>query len=101
MILSDSCYLKEKCWKYHNCDAECQHSNSYCPKLFRIDYLYNEALLTDKQRKYIPIRIDEDGTDREAFSQLKQIEQHIELFKKVQIFSFILLNVVTVRLYGQ
>lgn len=80
MILSDSCYLKDKCWKYHNCEADCQHSNSYCPKLFRIDYLYNEALLTDKQRKYTPIRIDEDGTDREAFSQLKQIEQHIELF---------------------
>ena len=80
MIFSDECYLKDKCWKYHNCDAECKHSNVYCPKLFRTDFLFNESLLSDKQRKYIPLRIDEDGTDREAFSRLKSIETHIDQF---------------------
>lgn len=80
IILSDNCYLKDKCWKYHNSDAECKHQNSYCPKLFKIHYLYNESLLSDKQRLYTPLRIDEDGTDRDAFNQLKIIEQNIEKF---------------------
>lgn len=80
MIFSDQCYLKDKCWKYHNCDAECKHSNIYCPKLFRTDFLFNESLLSEKQRKYLPLRIDEDGTDRDAFNQLKIIETNIEQF---------------------
>lgn len=81
MILSDECYLKNRCWKYQNSvNAECRYTNTYCPKLFRINYLYNEALLSDKQRQYMSLRIDEDGTDRDAFNQLKIIEQNIEQF---------------------
>lgn len=78
--MSDECYLKDRCWKYHNSDAECKHQNIYCPKLFRMDYLYNESLMSSKQRIHIPLHIDEDGTDREAFNQLKLIEQNIEKF---------------------
>ena len=33
-----------------------------------------------KQRKHIALRIDEDGTDGEAFSRLKAIENNIEAF---------------------
>lgn len=80
MIFSDQCYLRDKCWKYHNSDADCKHHNTYCPKLFRMDYLFNEALMSDKQRQYTPLHIDEDGTDREAFNQLKLIEKNIEKF---------------------
>ena len=81
IILSDNCYLRDKCWKFQkNPTAECKFSNVYCPKLFRMDYLFNEALLTQKQRFYIPLRIDEDGTDREEFKQLQLIEQNIEQF---------------------
>lgn len=81
VILSDECYLRERCWKYQkNPEAECRYSNVYCPKLFRINYLYNEGLLTNKQRQYLSLRIDADGTDREAFNQLKLIEDNIEDF---------------------
>ena len=73
---SDSCYLQNVCWKYQNkIDAECKTQNVFCPKLFRTDYLFNESLLSDKQRVYIPLYIDEDGTDREAFNKLKNIEK--------------------------
>ena len=79
--LSDDCYLKETCWKFNNKDdAECKTSNVYCPRLFRMDYLFNESLMSMKQRQYIPLFIDEDGTDREAFSKLKKIEEGIEEF---------------------
>jgi DNA replication protein DnaC len=53
---------------------------AYCPKLFKVDYLYNDALLSLKQRTHTPLRIDEDGTDREQFSRLKHIEDDIEHF---------------------
>lgn len=81
IILSDECYLKDKCWKYiKNPNAECRYSNSYCPKLFRMNYLFDEALLSKKQRQYLALRIDEDGTDREEFRRLQLIEQNIEQF---------------------
>lgn len=78
--LSDECYLQDQCWKYHNTDAECKHSAIYCPRFFRINYLYDESLMSPKQRKYQSLRIDDDGTDREAFIQLKKIEENIEKF---------------------
>ena len=81
MIFSDECYLRDKCWKYQKAEnCECRHSNIYCPKLFRTDYLYNEALLTPKQKLNINLRVDIDGTDRDSFLQLRDIENNIEEF---------------------
>ena len=82
MILSNDCYIKERCWKYTNTDAECSKSSIYCPKLFRINYLYDEALLTKKQRLHTELRLDEDKKDKEAFISLKNIETNIETFVK-------------------
>lgn len=78
--LSNECYLQEKCWKYHNTDAECKHSAIFCPRFFRMNYLFDESLLSQKQRTYTPLRVDEDGTDEEMFRKLKQIELNIEEF---------------------
>lgn len=80
MILSDECYLRDVCKKYTRVDAECKYDNVYCPKLFRMDCLYNEALLSKKQRRKTALRVDEDGTDREAFIKLKQLAEGIEDF---------------------
>ena len=78
--MSDECYLRDTCWKYNNKDAECKHSNIYCPKLFRTHHLFEESLMSMKQRKYTVLHLDEDGTDREAFNRLKKIELDIEAF---------------------
>lgn len=79
--LSDECYLRDTCWKFqNNPDAECKTQNIYCPRLFRMNYLFEESLMSMKQRKHIALRIDEDGTDEEAFTRLKAIETHIEQF---------------------
>jgi DNA replication protein DnaC len=80
MIFSDECYLRDLCWKNLHTDSECSHSNIYCPKLFRINYLYDEALLTKRQRTHTSLRLDEDRTDKEAFLKLRDIEQNIEKF---------------------
>ena len=81
MIFSDDCYQKDTCWKYQTKeDCECKTSNIFCPKLFRLDYLFDAALLSHKQRVRIPLLLDEDGTDREAFNLLKEIELNIDSF---------------------
>ena len=79
MILSNSCFLHDRCKKFNN--KECNLEDEiFCIKLFKLDYLYNESLLTDQQRKYIALRIDADGTDRDEFLRLKDIESNIEKF---------------------
>lgn len=79
MITSKDCYLFERCKKYKkdNCSLS---DDMFCIKLFKLNYLYDEALLSAKQRVYTPLYIDADGTDREQFKQLKGIEDSIEQF---------------------
>ena len=79
MILSNECFLYEQCKKFKNKDCNLS-DDSFCIKLFKLDYLYNESLLTQQQREYKVLRIDADGTDREEFLQLKDIETNIEKF---------------------
>lgn len=79
MILSNDCFLYASCKKYRtgNCDI---NNPEFCIKLFKLDYLYNESLLTPQQREYVALRTDADGTDREEFIKLKNIENNIEDF---------------------
>lgn len=69
----EECRLKDKCKKYPQCE-------DYCIKKFKIETLCDKALLTKKQRRYISLYIDADGTDREAFKTLKDIEKSIKSF---------------------
>lgn len=78
--LSTSCYLQTTCWKYQNKDAECKHNAIFCPRYFRINHLFDQSLMSMKQRQHKPLRLDEDGTDRDAFNRLKAIEDNIEQF---------------------
>ena len=79
MILSNDCFLYEHCKKYRlgNCKLE---NEEFCIKLFKLDYLYQESLLSDEQRRYMTLRLDADGTDRDQFLKLKNIESNIEEF---------------------
>lgn len=61
-------------------ELECNGSAHYCPKLFKLDYLYSEALLSPKQRQHIDLYLDADGSDREAYTRLSEIESTIETF---------------------
>lgn len=70
----------KNCW-INECkdNPKCKQSN-FCMKLFKLDYLYNQALLTPTQRKHLDLRIDSDGTDRDIFIELKNIENNIQSF---------------------
>ena len=40
----------------------------FCPKLFRLNELYNKALLSSKQRLHLDLRLDEDRCDLDVDS---------------------------------
>lgn len=82
MILSDQCWLKETCKKYNNpkVNCECRSANIYCEKLFSLNYLYKESLLSPHQ--YMPIRLycSEQDPDVAQFRTLATIEKDIVNF---------------------
>ena len=79
MILSNDCFLYASCKKYRT--GKCNLTDGeFCIKLFKLNYLYNESLLTLQQREYVALRTDADGTDRDEFIRLKNIENNIEDF---------------------
>ena len=86
MILSTNCYLTKRCSKGNKCIPE-----KFCIKLFKEDFLFNESNLPIELRNQIDLRIDENGTDREEFIKLKNIENNIYNFvsegKNLYIYS--------------
>ena len=66
------------CWIKHLCKKE--ECGDFCIKLFKLDTLFNEALVSTIQRQHVELRLDADGTDREEFKRLKNIENDIEAF---------------------
>ena len=71
MIQNEKCWLKDKCKQLHCNDP------GGCLILFKLDYLYNEALIPLHLRAYQPLRVDLDGTDLEEFKRLKTIKSKI------------------------
>lgn len=45
---------------------------------FKLKYLFDNALISENRRKSIPLYIDKDGSDREAFILLKQFENEFK-----------------------
>lgn len=78
--LSNTCYLTSTCWKYQNSDKSCKDTPKFCPRFFRINYLFDQSLMSQKQRQHKPLVLDDNGTDREEFTRLKSIEENIEKF---------------------
>ena len=76
MIEISQCWMKNKCKRSNNCPSP------FCIKLFKLDQLCNLALLSIPQRRHVDLRVDADGSDREAFISLKATEADIENFVK-------------------
>ena len=80
MLLSNDCFLTETCKKAEECARE--GGNNFCQKLFKLEYLYTESQLSKNQWRYIGLRHDKDGTDKEEYEILKNISLDIENFVK-------------------
>ena len=72
------------CWlKNIKCDAQegdtfC--ADTFCVKQFKLDKLYNNALISLKQRQYVKFLLDKDESDLENFEYLTTIETNVENF---------------------
>lgn len=74
MLEISQCWLKDRCKRSKACPTP------FCMKLFKLDQLCSQALLTMPQRQHLNLRIDADGTDRAEFLKLKQIEADVKNF---------------------
>lgn len=66
-----TCWLEESCKKLH-----CNDPNG-CMIKFKLDYLFNEAGISENKRKTQSLVTDVDGTDRNEFIKLKNIQANI------------------------
>lgn len=73
MISSDNCWMKNQCNRV-DCDSP------ICMRLYKLDYLYNQANMSMVQRQHINLRLDSDLRDKDAFIRLKKIEDDIVNF---------------------
>ena len=77
MLLSNKCFLTDKCQKYKRGDCK---DTSFCVKLFKMEQLYSNSLLPVSKWVPFQLRIDKDGTDREEFTKLSSMCSNIEDF---------------------
>ena len=74
----------KECWLYSRCNhKDCPTSeepNKFCLRRYKLDNLYNSSLLSMSQREHKKLRVDEDGTDFEAFKKIVDIEKNIVSF---------------------
>lgn len=77
MLLSNECWLKDQCMKYQKQDAECRSDNVFCMKLFKLEQLFEESLLSKAQWKKEPLRLDESRVDEDIFKALLEIQNNI------------------------
>ena len=75
MISSDNCWLKDNCNK-----IDC--NSPMCMRLYKLDYLYNQAGISMTQRQHVNLRLDSDLRDKDAFVRLMKIEDDIINFVK-------------------
>ena len=77
--MQDSCLYFKNCKKYNegNCPIKIGAEDGFCVRKFKIEKLKDYALLTEKQRERVTLRLDRSGVDRKAYNRLKVIEENI------------------------
>ena len=74
--MQTNCWLKNECKQLH-----CNDSNG-CLIQYKLNYLYEEAGIPVDKRKTQELFTDADGTDRNEFIKLKNIQDNILDFVK-------------------
>lgn len=71
-MIDESCFLVNEC---NHCDC-----GKFCMRRYKLEHLYDNALITETQRKHIPLLLDDDNRDLEAFKKLAEFEKNIVSF---------------------
>lgn len=61
-----------RCWLVNQCNHK--DCDTFCLRRFKLDYLYNQALVSDEQRQRVDLMLDGDLADKAAFDFLKKVE---------------------------
>lgn len=64
-----------RCWLVDQCNHK--DCDTFCLRRFKLDYLYNQALVSDEQRQRVDLMLDGDLADKAAFDFLKKVESTI------------------------
>ena len=65
-----------KCWLEDQCNKK--DCDKFCLRKFKLDYLYNQSLLSYEQRKKIGLRLDNNSLlDKPVFDRLRCVELDI------------------------
>ncbi len=76
-------YYKENCYLTDSCKLDtCKYTSKddTCLRLFKIDFLLDKSLITEKYKSKIDLFLDSDRTDLREFDFLRSIEQDIYNF---------------------
>ena len=69
---------EKNCWLFNACNHK--DCDKFCLRYFKLNYLYNQALISDEQRKRIDLRLDNTLVDKAVFDKLHEIEMNISKF---------------------
>lgn len=69
----------ENCIFKVRCNQACE-SDTFCIKQFKLNKLFDNALISEKQRQHVTFLLDKDESDLENFKYLSTIEKNIENF---------------------
>ena len=67
-IICEKCQYKSKCEK------------DFCMRDYKLNYYFDRANIPVNKKKKMSLRIDQDGSDQEAFTRLSNIESNIVSF---------------------
>ena len=73
LITKEQCYVQDKCKKYLQNTCE----DLFCIRLYKIDELYNQSLLSFDQRHLLKLRLDENRIDEAAYKLLQEYTKNI------------------------
>lgn len=68
----------KNCWLYNQCNHK--DCNRFCLRRFKLNYLYNQSLISDDQRKRVNLMLDRDLVDKQVFDYLKSVSDNIVTF---------------------
>lgn len=81
--MNENCWLKDRCNR-----IDCAR---YCQRYDRLSALYDNALISSKQREHVTLRLGSKELDKNAFIKLNEISKDIVNFvaagRNVFIFS--------------
>lgn len=68
-----NCFLFDRC-NHKDCMSE------FCQRKYKLEFLFNNSLLSKTQREHIPLYPDDNNFEKEAFRSLQSISESIDLF---------------------